>query len=536
MLNTCRIIHGLFGLAARRSHRQFVRALDRPANAQTEILARCIRQNSDTSFGREYHFEKITDAKSFQQNVPLSRYEEYEPAIAAIRRGEQNVLTSASPQRLVPTGGSTGGLKLIPYTAELLRQFNAAIYPWLLDVYQQYPATKDGPAYWSVSPAMQCEIESAIPIGFDDDLSYLGPLFGRLLRPTLAAPSALRHVHRLTDFQYLTALHLLNCPNLRLISCWHPSFLDLILDTIIKNRDALLCDIASGQLTGIETPAHNKVAPHKPNPKRAEFLCQMDWGSLGVFQKIWPDLQLLSCWSDANASTASTQLVERMQVPFQPKGLIATEAIVSIPFQGQQPAAVTSHFFEFLGDDGDVSLLDEIKPGQSYEVVVTTGGGLYRYRTGDRVEVTGRLGQTPTLRFLGRCGVQCDLVGEKLTDAFVGEAIRQSLAGLGITAAFAMLAADPRPGYTLFVESAGITETTSLLERLESKLASNPHYQYARGLGQIHPVRLFRIGYKGQETYLHQKAAAGQKLGNIKPTALDCGTQWASHFEGSFLE
>ena len=160
---------------------------------------------------------------------------------------------------------------------------------------------------------------------------------------------------------------------------------------------------------------------------------------------------------------------------------------------------------------------------------------MYRYRTGDRVEVTGQMGCTPTLRFLGRCGIQCDLVGEKLTDAFVGQAIRQSLSDLGITAAFAMLAADPRPGYTLFVESAESTQTTALLERLESQLACNPHYQYARGLGQLHPVRLFRIRHHGQETYLQQKVASGQALGDIKPAALDSGTHWPCEFEGSFL-
>jgi hypothetical protein len=536
MLNTCRIINGLFGLMARRSHGRFVQALARPAKTQAELLARCIRQNADTQIGRKYHFEKIIDIGSFQKNVPLSGYEDYEPSIAAIRRGEKNILTAQPPRRLLPTGGSTGGLKLIPYTPRLLKQFDAAIYPWLWDTYRQYPAAKAGPAYWSVSPAMQSGLESAIPIGFDNDLSYLGPLFGRLLQPTLAAPSSLRHVQPLSDFQYLTALHLLNSPNLRLISCWHPSFCDLILDAIMEHRDVLLTDIATGQLTGIESPDNKKATLGKPNPKRAEFLRQLNWDPPGVFQKIWPDLKLLSCWADANAAAPASRLIERMGSPFQPKGIIATEAMVSIPFQGQFPAAVTSHFFEFVGDDGLVFLLEELEVGHSYQVVVTTGAGLYRYRMGDRVEVTGRMGQTPTLRFLGRCDSQCDLVGEKLTDALVGEAIRNTLASLEIPVTFAMLAPDDRPGYTLFMESNNLEEIPRLLQRLESKLTLNPQYQYARDLGQLQPVRLFRIRYKGQETYLHQKAATGQKLGDIKPAALDCGTQWASHFEGSFLE
>jgi hypothetical protein len=38
----------------------------------------------------------------------------------------------------------------------------------------------------------------------------------------------------------------------------------------------------------------------------------------------------------------------------QSKGLLATEAVVTIPWRGRYPLAVTSHFFEFLSDEGDV--------------------------------------------------------------------------------------------------------------------------------------------------------------------------------------
>ena len=100
------------------------------------------------------------------------------------------------------------------------------------------------------------------------------------------------------------------------------------------------------------------------------------------------------------------------QVEIQPKGLLATEAIVSIPLlDSPAPAlAVRSHFFEFAAVDfvggGIVDsrrprLAHELECGGRYQILVTTAGGLYRYCLGDEVEVVGSSDQCPLLRFLG---------------------------------------------------------------------------------------------------------------------------------------
>ena len=91
-----------------------------------------------------------------------------------------------------------------------------------------------------------------------------------------------------------------------------------------------------------------------------------------------------------------------------------------------------SHFFEFVDDSGAVHRVHELRAGQTYEVVVTTAGGLWRYRLRDSVRVTGFIGQTPALQFLGRNGNVSDLFGEKLSEAFVTETIHETLATLEI--------------------------------------------------------------------------------------------------------
>ena len=67
-------------------------------------------------------------------------------------------------------------------------------------------------------------------------------------------------------------------------------------------------------------------------------------------------------------------------------------------------------------------------------MVVTTGGGLYRYRLRDRVRVLDRIGQTASLEFIGREHGVVDLFGEKLDERFVSDAVSAALAEHGFQA------------------------------------------------------------------------------------------------------
>ena len=125
-----------------------------------------------------------------------------------------------------------------------------------------------------------------------------------------------------------------------------------------------------------------------------------------LHQALWPNLALVSCWTDAAAGYFAGHLARLVpHAEIQPKGLIATEGFVSLPLVGQDGAglAVRSHFFEFLESDAaGPRLAQELERGGRYRVVLTTGGGLYRYDLGDEVEVTGFAGECPLLRFQRR--------------------------------------------------------------------------------------------------------------------------------------
>jgi hypothetical protein len=216
------------------------------------------------------------------------------------------------------------------------------------------------------------------------------------------------------------------------------------------------------------------------------------------------------------------------QASLQPKGLLATEACVSIPFAGRKPLAIRSHFFEFVDAEQNVRTAWELEQGASYSVVVTTGGGLYRYRLRDRVVVDGRVEATPSIRFVGKEDSVSDLRGEKLSEAFVAEILGRLLPELAPDAGFAMLAPSLNtkvPRYQLYMESAAPGHDR-LQARLEAELARNPNYAHCVQLGQLAAVGIVTVGRDASERYLEHLRRDGRRLGAIKPVALSPLTRW----------
>lgn len=517
------------------AYARFRRALRDPATVQAHRLRHLLAHHAHTAYGRTHGFASITTYEEFTHRVPLTTYDELAPWIARIQSGDPNVLTRETITHLIPTSGSTSARKLIPFTAALQTEFNAAIGPWIVDLFTRNPSLTCGPAYWSISPLDSEYIltPSAVPIGFADDSNYLGGTRARLVESILAAPSALRHLPDLGHFRYITLLCLLRQPDLRLISVWHPSFLSLLLDSLPSFWTALIADIRNG------TCLHSAAIPQsvrtaldcRPDPARADQLSRAD--PLAPLT-LWPALRVVSCWADAYAASALAALRPRLPgITFQPKGLLATEAFVTIPFANAHPLAVCSHFFEFTTDGDSIVRTHELRLGQIYEVIVTTGGGLWRYRLGDRVEVTGFVGQTPSLRFLGRTGNGTDLCGEKITEEFAAQALSLATAMLFAPPRFALLApslAVTPPCYTLYLEA---DADSSVANELEIALRANPHYALCRDLGQLGPVQLFPIASRGYEQFTAAERSRGARLGEIKPVALSRHTDWDRHFAAS---
>jgi GH3 auxin-responsive promoter len=311
---------------------------------------------------------------------------------------------------------------------------------------------------------------------------------------------------------------------------------------MFANWGQLLDDIQRGRISAEYTAGCAVFQrEYRPRRERAAYLRSIHTGKSsvdGLVQMIWPSLALTSCWADGPSTWYAHQLQKDLDaIEIQGKGLLATEAFVSVP-RVAQPApalAVRSHFFEFqpvttAGASADVILANELEAGRDYRVIVTTAGGLYRYRMHDQVTVIGFERQAPLLRFVGKADSTSDLVGEKVNDAHVRHVLQSIFEKYNIQPSFAVLRAerDPVPHYTLYLTEPTLIDNSIMIDALctdiDMSLSNNPCYQYARQATQLGRIRLKLADEQRASALLREYAAdciaAGQRLGDVKPLSL----------------
>ena len=467
------------GVAGKRD--ALIESLRRPDERQLQILRQIVERNCHTEFGRHHGFESVRSIRDYQQQVPVRDYEDFRDDISRMMAGEENILVADDIVLFEATGGSSGGSKYLPFTRSFLDSVRNAILPWLDDLVSSRPGICLGKAYWAISPALRQaqQTASGVPIGMSSDAEYFGADLAASIVDTLAVPASVAANESLADWRAETLQYLSACDDLSFISVWSPTFLLQLLDA---------------------APEHIE----------------------------WPMLDTISCWTSSTSERYAAELQRRFpDVHIQGKGLLATEGVVTIPLEGASAPvlSVDSGFYEFETEDGDVVLPWELDAGSSYGVLMTTDAGLYRYRLGDRVRVSGWCEATPCLEFIGRAGIASDLCGEKLTGEFVESA-------LGDLPGFAFLVplANPRPGYLLILDAAVVSpdQATSAADTADRRLMENPQYRYARDIDQLAAIKPHLTSHP-LDVYKDICIRNGQRLGDIKPVAL-ASAAWGEQF------
>src|SRR5262245_18265344 len=440
-----------------------------PRATREPWLPAVLTRNARTAYLRRHGSPRTLE--SFRENVPVVGHEDLSPWLERIQRGEPDVLFAGRPVAYERTGGSTGGAKLVPYSAHGLADFGNALLPWLAGTVRAHGVT--GRAYLSISPATRRpERIGGVPVGLPDG-AYLGAA-APVLEEVSAVPLAVASIPDVARWRAETLRHLAAAADLELVSVWSPTFLLRLLDDL-------------------------------PDPIA-----------------LWPRLKLVSCWASGASRPFAAELAARLpHAHLQPKGLLSTECVVTVPDTEDRPVLTEHGFFEFARD-GRLHLEDELALGSVYGVVATTASGLYRYRTGDLVRCDGRSRGRPVLEFVGRGELACDLVGEKLAEPFV-ERCLEGVAGFRLVVPGA-----DGCGYVLLVEAGSRADAA----RVERRLCGNPQYAHARALGQLEPLRVMEIA-RLFERYVDAQLERGVRLGDVKPVALRIERGWAALLGGT---
>lgn len=451
-------------LSCRRLLMDFESALSDPEKAQQRVLSNILRLVHGTQFARDFGINASSSISQFRERVPVQDADAMEQQIQRIRQGHQNVLCNRKVERLVPTSGSTGPHKLIPMTRKGRRDYARAVDLWIGKTMELYPEVCEGSCYVATSPMIAfADPDSRIPVGFADDSAYLSLPARMALSGLLAVPPSVSTMEY-NEWRQHTRDMLWNACDLTFLSIWHPSYL---LNLFSEDEMA--------ELT------------HR-----------------------WPNLKVISCWADGMVHASASRLLEMFPgAALQPKGLWLTEGVVSVPWDGGTASAILNTFLEFETASGEVLLVHELNSNAVYRPVISNRFGLYRYRTGDLVRVTGLNQQTPMLEWIGRADRVSDLCGEKLSEGQVNCALN-SIGYQGFVVVLPVIGKSVSHYRLVTCEECPINKT-----ELETQLRKNPHYDWARKLGQLDTMEIITIPGRLAnvlENYLIQKQGTHKKF------------------------
>ena len=464
------------------------------AKIQEALLLLNLRQNTATDIGRKFRFNRLINYEAFARNVPIiEEYSAIKPDIENMKAGGQDVLFKGAPHFFESTSGTSSEPKYIPFNKALKNELNKAIAVWMWELYRYDHAIFSGQAYWALSPAMKEPkfTASGIPVDTGNDLDYLGPVSAFFLKQVFAVPPELKCINDPAEFYVKTWRYLLNSPKLAFISVWSPQFLIRLLTFLKANVR--------------EISKNNNISRLKFDTIQSAIS-----EDRLTFDFLFPNLRMLSCWTHGQSRIWLNQLKKITgRVPVQGKGLLATEGIVSIPLgMNKHVLSYTSHFYEFKDSKGNIKTASNLSEEEVCEVIITTGGGLYRYNMHDLVRCTGFYNSIPCFEFIGRSGNVSDLVGEKVAESSLNEILDTALNTFQHISALYLFPVHTEAGaqYTLAIEGED-HEAAAVRAFVEAELMKNPNYKQALKAGQLRGLSPFQVesGFTQRLTDHYQK-------------------------------
>ncbi|NET02728.1 MAG: GH3 auxin-responsive promoter family protein [Sphaerospermopsis sp. SIO1G1] len=466
---------------------KFYQTLSQPEQTQKSVQQEICNLLINSEYGKSLNINSVDD----WQNIPIIDYDHI-----AHHLQQQNKQISLTPEPILfyeKTSGSSGAVKYIPYTQSLRKSFSQMFCVWAHDLITNGPKFKTGKMYVCISPQLNLEEQN-----LQDDLDYLDGWLKWFLRFWLVIPEKLTGLKNANDFKHQLAIALLKAESLETISIWSPSFLQVQLKYIQEHKKFL------------KTELQNQISSQR--------LKLLDDDNIN-WVEMWPELKLISCWDSVNAADQAQSLKTQFPgVLVQGKGLLATEAPMTIPLiqAGGYVPVLDQVFFEFEDDENNIYNLHELNVNQEYKIIISQKGGLYRYRIGDRIKVTHFYQNTPCLEFIGRSQTTSDLVGEKLQEDFVKNALEKL--NLQNTNFKSLIPVAEPPHYILMLDAA--TEQPSIIaEKLDQILSESYHYHRARKLGQLTKPEVL-ISEQIPEILVNHRLQNGGVWGGIKHQVL----------------
>ncbi|XP_010539260.1 PREDICTED: indole-3-acetic acid-amido synthetase GH3.6-like [Tarenaya hassleriana] len=459
------------GLAEKNKKKlQFIEDVTMKAEeVQRRVLEEILKRNAKVEYLKRHGLDGRSDRESFKRVMPVITYEDIQPDINRIANGDNFPILCSKPisEFLTSSGTSGGERKLMPTIEEELDR-RSLLYSLLMPVMSQFvPGLDKGKGMYFLFIKSEAKTPSGLlarPVltsyyksshfkerPFDPYTNYTSP------NETILCPDSYQSMYS----QMLCGL----CQRmevLRVGAVFASGFIRAI-KFLEKHWPELACDIRTGILSAQITDPSVRGAVDKilkPDPKLADFIeneCGKEsWQ--GIITRLWPNTKYV----DVIVTGTMSQYIQTLDYYSNGLPLVCTMYASSECYFGVnlrpicKPSEVsytlipTMAYFEFLpvhrnnGVTNSINLpksltereqkelvdLVDVKLGQEYELVVTTYAGLYRYRVGDVLRVTGFKNKAPQFSFICRKNVVLSIDSDKTDEVELQNAVKKAVTHL----------------------------------------------------------------------------------------------------------
>jgi len=505
--------------------RALLRQAVHPRAVQCETLGAILRHQRETEFAARFGFARLRSPADYQAAVPVHGYEDLRPLVDRQISTGAPVLVAEPCLMYARTSGTTAKPKLLPVTREVVRRTARNLRAMALAQHRAC-ALYAGRVLAITGSSQEDSLADGTPIGSVSGVLY--DSMPRVVRAKYALPAKVSVIADY-DARYAVIARLgLQHRDITGLATANPSTLLRLFDVIHAEFDRFVHEIATGACRELTTlpPALASAIRNRlrADPDRARELALVAHrGGPASFAEFWPRLAATVTWTGGGCRP-SVELLRR-RLPDQARviefGYIASElrgTVVVDAVRGLGMPTLGDVFFEFVPveerERGNLRfrLLHELEDGARYYVFVTTFGGLYRYDMNDVLEVTGRIGATPTLAFVRKGLGVTSITGEKLAEEQVALAVTQAQ-DLAVVF-YVCLADEAAAQYRLFLElEPGCTAKGGDVAPLIDRALQGANIEYAakRHSGRLQPLQLVLLRPGTGDAFRRQAVAGGQR-------------------------
>lgn len=456
---------------------------------QHEVLRQKLALCADSRFGRDHGLSSIRSISDFQRQVPITDFEYLRPYMDDVLNGDTSAMFGTRTRLLMfaLTSGTTEKPKHIPVTDDFVRSYKRGWKIWGLKAHTDHIdlARKD---YVHLAGDWQ-ESQTASGVWCGSISGLAAETRPPIVRRPFIVPPTVGKISDWTDRQYMTLRLALPSRRVGMIITANPLTLVSLAHLADSQKETLLRDLRDGTITmpgggesKIEESLHRRIRPvHSRRVRELEQIVERT-GKL-LPRDFWPELSVVGVWMGGSVSAFIPDVRTLYgDCAFRDHGLSASEGRMTIPMQDESNAGLldfTSNFYEFIpsaeygNEQPTVLQAHELIEGESYYILLTNSGGLFRYNIHDVVQCVGFEGQTPLLKFLHK-GVHCsNMTGEKLTEYQVATAVREAFTDSNQNVQTVMLVPvmGSVPRYILLIESQADEQAGQLAQAIDSRLS-----------------------------------------------------------------